>query len=236
MASIGSTAAIAALVADLSRMNMLTALMGGRALTASELARVAGITPQTASAHLARLAEAGLIVVERQGRHHYHRLMSPAIAQMLESIMHVAAGTALPAGRSVVTGPRDKALWLARMCYDHLAGSVAVAMADRMYERGYLTFSPEGGVVTRDGKRFLLELGVDTDPLHTRCNRGRMFCRPCLDWSERRPHIAGALGAALSLACFKHSWMRRTDDSRALEITPQGWFALRQSFGLECPP
>lgn len=241
MVSTTAIAGIAALVADPARTNMLSALMDGRALTAAELARVAGITPQTASAHLARLTEAGLLAMERQGRHRYHRLASPVVAHMLESIMFVAAINAGdgPAARKPVTvGPRDKALRNARTCYDHLAGRVAVVIADRMVERGHIEFSSDGGVLTAQGASFLQELGVDiesTKPLARRYN-GRVFCRPCLDWSERRPHIAGALGAALCSTCFRHGWIRRVDGSRAVTITTPGQIAIRKAFGPDVVP
>ncbi len=218
---------------------MLTALMDGRALTATELARAAGITPQTASGHLARLTEAGLLAVERQGRHRYHRLAAPAVAHMLEGIMSVAAdldGSGRASRKAPpIVGPRDKALRRARTCYDHLAGQIAVAMADRMVERGQIDLSPDGGALTDDGAAFLLTLGVDLDAARasaTRRGGDRMFCRPCLDWSERRSHIAGAIGAALCRRCFAQGWLRRIDGTRAVTVTPAGQMALNRAFDL----
>jgi DNA-binding transcriptional ArsR family regulator len=237
--STSAFAEIAALVGDPARANMLAELMDGRALTATELAGVAGVAPQTASFHLARLTEAGLLTVECQGRHRYHRLASAAIAQMLESIMSVASGLAGtgPARRTApaVVGPRDKALRRARTCYDHLAGELAVAMADRMAERGHIQLSPDGGVLTDAGSAFLRDLGVDLDAATARAagrGGGRVFCRPCLDWSERRPHIAGALGAALCRGCFAQGWVRRIDGTRAVAVTPAGQMALNRAFDL----
>ena len=148
MTNIAALAEAGALVGDPARACMLTALLDGRALTAGELARVAGVTPQTASGHLARLTQAGLLAQERQGRHRYHRLASAAVAQLLESMMSVASGVA-SAPRRVSTGPRDQAMKRARTCYDHLAGELAVAMADRMIERGELEFADECGALTR---------------------------------------------------------------------------------------
>ena len=149
MFTTAALAETAALVGDPGRAAMLMALMDGRALTASELARAAGITPQTASGHLARLTAAGLLARHCQGRHHYHRLSSPAVAHMLETIMEasLAAEEQRPR-RAVVTGPRDKAMRAARTCYDHLAGQLGVALADSLSGRGHVELSPEGGAVT----------------------------------------------------------------------------------------
>ena len=221
----------AALVGDPARANMLAALMDGRALTARELAQAAGITPQTASGHLARLGKAGLLAIEQQGRHRYHRLASAAVAQMLEGIMATAALLSGEKRVPLVVGPRDKALRHARTCYDHLAGEVAVAMADRLVERGHLEFSSDGGVLTEDGAAFLRKLGVELDPARTPAKTGPIFCRPCLDWSERRPHIAGAVGTAICRACFAQGWIRRIDGTRAVSLTPAGRQALRKAFG-----
>jgi len=236
MLSTASLAETAALVGDPARANMLVALMDGRALTATELARVAGVTPQTASGHLTQLTEAGFLVMERQGRHRYHRLASPAIAGMLESIMAVAGSLGEDGPRkkrAVVVGPRDKALRHLRTCYDHLAGQVAVAMADRLVELGFIDFSADGGVLTEEGASLLRNLGVDLDSAAARPSRrrGQVFCRPCMDWSERRSHIAGSVGAAICSACFSQSWIRRIDGTRAVAITPAGQTALSSALG-----
>ena len=198
----------------------------------------AGVTAQTASGHLAQLTGAGPLAMERQGRHPYHRLASPAVAYMLESIMSVAAAGATDAGlvRVARVGPRDLALRHARTCYDHLAGQLAVAIADSMTERGQIELSPDGGALTDAGTSFLRGLGVDLDAAYTRTARrtgGRVFCRPCLDWSERRPHIAGVLGAALCTACFAQGWMRRIEGTRADAVTPVGRLVLDRAFGLQ---
>src|SRR5438105_3561034 len=182
MFTTAALAETAALVGNPGRAAMLMALMDGRALTAAELARAAGITPQTASDHLARLTAAGLLSRHCQGRHHYHRLASPAVAHMLESIMEASTvgDTAMPR-RAVVTGPRDQAMRRARTCYDHLAGQLGVSLADAMAGHGQIELSPEGGAVTSAGRTFLRDFGVDLDA----APRGgtRIFCRPCLDWS-----------------------------------------------------
>jgi DNA-binding transcriptional ArsR family regulator len=227
MLSTAALAETAALIGEPARAAMLTSLMDGRALTATELARAAGITAQTASGHLARLTEAGLLAMERQGRHRYHRLGSAAVAQMLESMMSVAAG-ARP--KRVVTGPRQAALRQARTCFDHLAGVLAVAIADRMVERRHVELGADGGRLTDEGSAFLAGLGIDPQPGSKR--RGAIFCRPCLDWSERRPHIAGQVGAALCRACLDRDWVRRVEGSRALTISPAGRLALDQAFGI----
>src|SRR6516162_9513334 len=159
MVTTTSLAELAALVGDPARANMLMALMDGRALTATELAHTAGVTPQTASGHLARLSTVGLVGVEKQGRHRYHRLASRDIARMLEGMMNIAATIAAPRGKRVVVGPRDQALRAARTCYDHLAGRLGVAIADTMTAEGRIELGAEGGVVTEEGLRFLRSLG-----------------------------------------------------------------------------
>lgn len=238
MLNTASLAETASLVGDLARAGMLAALMDGRALAAGELARVAGITPQTASGHLAQLTDAGLLVMERQGRHRYHRLASPTVARMVESLMSVAVdlGSRRDANsKRLETGPRDAALRYARTCYDHLAGQLAVALADRMIERGQVELSGDGGVLTADGGVFLQHLGVNIDAARSHASNrgtGRMFCRPCLDWSERRPHIAGAIGAALYECCLTQNWLRHAAGTRAVTVTPAGHLALGQAFDL----
>ncbi len=239
MLSTSMFAETAALVGDPARANMLGALMDGRALTAKELAQAAGITPQTASGHLAQLTRAGLLAMERQGRHRYHRLATPGVAQMLESIMSVAADLGgegeARRRRPAVTGPRDKALREARTCYDHLAGRIAVAMAERMAEQGQIDLSPDGAALTEDGVAFMQGLGVDLEAARARSARrgsGRVFCRPCLDWSERRPHIAGAVGSVLCETCFAKGWLRRMQGTRAVAVTPAGRMALGRAFAL----
>lgn len=226
-------AEIAALIGDPARSAMLVALMDGRALTAAELADIAGITPQTASSHLGRMTDAVLLTVERQGRHRYHRLASATVAAMIESIMAVAADPANRARRKVRTGPRDVAMRRARSCYDHLAGSIAVAVADSLCERGYISDLTERGELSTAGITFLRTIGVDVDTALSRTTARRLFCRPCLDWSERRPHIAGTVGAALLSACIDQGWMRRTDASRMISITRTGAQALNVNFGIE---
>ncbi|HYZ64656.1 MAG TPA: winged helix-turn-helix domain-containing protein [Acetobacteraceae bacterium] len=224
------------LIGDPARASILMALLDGRALTATELARAAGITPQTASGHLQRLVEAGLLDMARQGRHRYHRLASPAVAQMLEAIMSVSINRQT-CRKAAVVGPRDKALRRARTCYDHLAGEVAVAITDRLIERGQIELSLDGGAVTEEGDRLLRRLGVDLDGSTVRAKRsGRLFCRPCLDWSERRPHLGGAVGAALCKACLEQGWIRRLEGTRAVTITLSGQAAFKREFDVRLEP
>ena len=194
MASNAMFAEVAALAGDPARAGMLHALMDGRALTASELARVAGITPQTASGHLTRMTAIGLLSVEKQGRHRYHRLAMPTVAHMLESIMQVASDLE-PSRKGFTVGPRDAALRRARTCYDHLAGQLGVALADALVSQGHAELTGDAGVVTESGVEFLGRIGIDLESIALRVKRsGRVLCRPCLDWSERRPHLAGQLG------------------------------------------
>jgi DNA-binding transcriptional ArsR family regulator len=221
-------AEMAALAGDPARASMLNALMDGRALTASELADLSGISPQTASGHLARLVQAELLAVEKQGRHRYHRLASPAVARMIESIMQAAAGRNEPAGRKVVTGPKDAALRAARTCYDHLAGRLGVALSDALIGAGHIELATDGGIVTETGFALLDRLGIDVE---NGAGLGRrVLCRPCLDWSERRSHLAGVVGAALCAHSFSAGWIRRVDGTRAVVVTPKGLQAFRDDF------
>jgi len=222
-----SIAEVAALVGNPARANVLMALLDGRALTASELAFAAGVSPQTTSGHLAKLTEAQLLTLTKQGRHCYYRLASPLIGQMLEGIMAVAADGP-PRYRPRWRG--DEALRVARTCYDHLAGRLGVALTDALTARAHVVLAEDGGLVTRDGERFLREFGID--PLATGHGK-RAFCRPCLDWSERRPHLAGALGAALAQRCFALGWITRSRDSRALGVPAAGRQGFADTFGID---
>jgi DNA-binding transcriptional ArsR family regulator len=218
-----SMSEVAALVGDRARGEMLSALVSGRALTAKELAYVAKITPQTTSEHLSKLVEAGLLTFITRGRFRYFRLASAAVSQMLEGIMNVAASRRVPTFR-------DPTLARARICYDHLAGELGVTIADSLIRNGHLTLGPDGGEVTESGETFLANMGIDV--MGSR-KRRRAFCRPCLDWSERRYHIAGAIGAAIAERCFEMKWVKRIEDSRALQITPVGEDGLLTTFRIK---
>jgi len=212
-------AEVAALIGDPARTNMLAALMDGRALTATELATVAGVSPQTASGHLGKLAVAELLAMERQGRHRYYRLATPLVGQMLEGIMAVAGAQSAGAPRPLRPTRIEDEMRLARTCYDHIAGRLGVALADRLTGEGHVAFLPDGGELTASGFDFLSGFGVTlADCRPTR----RIFCRPCLDWSERRPHIAGRAGALLCERLLTLGWVRRRASTRALEITRAG--------------
>ena len=227
MISTTSFARTAALIGDPARASMLAALMDGRALTATELSRAAGVTPQTASGHLARLTDGGLLSVVPRGRHRYHRLASPSVAGMLENIMSVSGELSddVRRARTPRIGPRDKALRLARTCYDHLAGQVAVAVADAMVARGEIDLSYDGAALNEAGVALLNGLGIDVA-----ATGGRVFCRLCLDWSERRVHIAGAVGAALYQGLVARAWVRPVLGTRAVNITPAGRLGLAEAF------
>ena len=229
MTSGANLAEVAALVGDPARANMLSALLHGQALTAGELAFFAHVAPSTASAHLAKLVEANLLSVVSQGRHRYFRLASPLVARMLEGIAQVAALQS--PGRFRPPSARDEALCLARTCYDHLAGRLGVAIADSLSSRGHVMLDEDGGIVTESGAAFLARLGIDMARLQRR--HGRAFCRPCLDWSERRPHLAGAVAAAIASTCLEQGWVERLRDSRAVAVTRRGRIAFTELFGLE---
>jgi len=219
-------AEVAALVGDPARANILGALMGGRALTAGELVHAAGVSPQTTSGHLGKLTDGQLIVCVKQGRHRYYRIATPRVAEMLEGIMAVVAD-ARPRHRP--PSKLDDAMKIARTCYDHFAGKLGVGLTDALTTRGHLVLSDEGGEVTDSGFAFFQEFGVD---LAAARSRRRIFCRPCLDWSERRPHLGGSIGVVLANRCFELDWLERMRDSRALLITPAGRRGLSQVFGL----
>jgi DNA-binding transcriptional ArsR family regulator len=216
---------VAALVGDTARATMLAALMGGQALTATELAYCAGITRSTASGHLAKLVNARLLSVVRKRRFAYYRIASPLVARMLESIKQVAAIETPPRHRP--RSARDDALCFARTCYDHLAGRCGVAVADALVARGHVVLGDEGGELTPAGERFLASFGVDVAP------RGRrLYCEPCLDWSERRYHLKGIVGAGLLCRCLELGWFKRERDSRALRLTTAGRAGFVATFGV----
>jgi DNA-binding transcriptional ArsR family regulator len=218
-------ARIAGLIGDPARAEVLTALMADRALTATELAAVAGVTKQTISAHLAKLLDAKLVAVERQGRHRYHRLADRDVAGLLESLMGVAFRTGALRLRP---GPREPALRKARVCYDHLAGELGVLAYESLVEQRVLRAGGEGVSLARGGNAWFAAFGIDTAAVAT---ERRAFCRACLDWGERRHHLGGALGTALLERVRELGWARRVGESRVMAFTPRGEQAFRARFG-----
>ncbi|GAA0404915.1 transcriptional regulator [Acrocarpospora corrugata] len=216
-------ARLARLLADDTRAAFCLALLDGRAWTAGELARHAGVAPSTASEHLSRLVAGGVLAEERQGRHRYVRLAGPRIAQLIEDLSADAPPPS-PAGLRAVSAAR--AMTHARTCYDHLAGRLGVAIADALTARGLLVHAP-GFAFTDAGRDWLTGL-VGVLPAAR-----RPLARPCLDWTERRHHLAGTAGAALCRHSLERGWVRPIGGGRALKITPVGVAALRELLGVE---
>ena len=217
---------IAALIGDHARAEILTTLMAGQALTATELAQVAGVTKQTVSTHLAKLLDAKLLAVASQGRHRYFRLADRDVAQLLESLMGVAYRAGAVRVRS---SPREPALRKARVCYDHLAGELGVLVFDSLEQRRLLLSAGEDPELTAQGRRFCAEIGIDVEAL---ARERRPLCRACLDWSMRRHHLAGAVGAAVLSRCLHLGWARRVGGSRVVSFSAVGERALRERFSL----
>jgi DNA-binding transcriptional ArsR family regulator len=211
---------VAALLGEPARTRILTALLTGRSLTAKELAYFAGVTAATASSHLSRLLAGHLLVMEKQGRCHYYRLRSAEVARAIEGLMTVAT---IPSNGWPPHHRVEPALREARMCYDHMAGRLGVAVCDMLLRRHHVVLVDGGGEVTPTGERFLGELGVD---LAKARGAKRHYCRACIDWTERRYHISGAVGAALAEAFLARRLVARVPDSRALSVTPLGRKAL----------
>ena len=215
-------ARIASLVGDPARANMLNALMGGTALTASELALEAGVSLPTASSHLSKLMEGGLLTLASQGRHRYYGLAGPQVAGMIEAITGVAEAVG---PKRVRPGPRDGAMRVARVCYDHLAGEQAVAMLDRLVEKDILLRDDKEIRLGQSAASHFAAIGIDVDT-----KPRRPVCRACLDWSVRRSHLAGTLGAAILDKILAEKWARREKDSRAVIFSPPGKQAFEKVF------
>lgn len=229
MISVNALSEIAALMGDPARASMLQLLMDGRAHTASDLAITAGVTAQTASGHLARMVEADLLVARAQGRNRFYRLASGDVAHAIESLMALAGTRAAPASKSAAWR-RDPDLRFCRTCYDHLAGQVGIAVTDALTQHGHL--EPKGARdwrLTETGGLFCQKIGVDISG--ARRAGTRHFARQCLDWSERRPHISGALGAAIADTFFKRGWAERLRRGRTVRLTDSGRRALSSHFG-----
>lgn len=220
----------AALIGDPARANILTALISGCALTATELATEAGVTKQTTSSHLAKLVEGGFLSMEKQGRHKYYRLANHEIAELLESLANVAADIA---PQRVRTGPKEPALRKARRCYDHLAGDLAVKMFDDFIIQGLIVNDRNDNngipVLTAKGADVFTRFGIDIKNLQ---NKKRPVCRSCLDWSVRRHHLAGGLGAALLNEFESRGWAKRSVKNRIIEFNQAGEQSLKDTFGI----
>lgn len=215
---------VASLVGDPARANMLTALMAGSALTASELALEAGVSLPTASSHLARLTQGGLLSPTSQGRHRYYALSGPHVAAMLEAIMGVAASVG---PKRVRPGPREAPMREARVCYDHLAGEHAVKMMDGFVARGVIVRDGPAVALGPLGVSYFAARGIDTQGLG---GARRPVCRDCLDWSVRRSHLAGALGAAILDRILAEKWARRETGSRVVAFSAKGRSAFEATF------
>ncbi|WP_299408573.1 helix-turn-helix transcriptional regulator [uncultured Roseobacter sp.] len=220
-------ARIAALIGDPARANMLTALMTGKALTATELAAEAGITNQTASSHLAKLDAGGLLKPLKQGRHKYFSLANDDVAQVLEGLMGLAAKSGHLRTR---TGPKDASLRKARVCYNHLAGDMGIRMFDSFMARGFLETADEALLLTESGSAFAERFGIDVATLRSAKSP---LCKECLDWSARRSHLAGSLGRAILSQIESRGWARRAPNSRAVIFTPPGEKAFEAEFTLK---
>src|SRR5580692_9532915 len=214
-------AKIAALLGDPARADTLTALMTDRALTATELAAIAGVTKQTMSAHLSKLLDASLVAVDQQGRHRYFRLADEDVGGLLESLMGVAFRTGAV---RLLSSPREPALRKARVCYDHLAGEFGVAAYESLLRHGAFEMSREELRLSKIGAGWFRDFGIDTDAA---ARQRRTFCRPCMDWSERRHHLAGSLGAALLSRLHGLKWATRDKNSRVIRFTPRGQRAFQ---------
>ncbi len=219
-------AQVAACLGEPARANMLLALMSGMALTAGELSREAGVTPATASGHLAKLEASGLVVGEKQGRHRFYRLADPDVAHAVEALVTVSARLGHMRTRP---GPKDGAMRRARSCYDHLAGSLAVDLFEHWRTNGVFGSLPETFELTRRGQELLSERGIDVTAL---TKSRRPLCRRCIDWSERRHHLGGGVGAAILSLALNKGWANRKDSSRVVIFTPGGekrfvaWYSL----------
>lgn len=217
---------IAALIGDPARANMLTALMSGKALTVSELAEESGVTIQTASSHLSKLDEGGLLRPRKQGRHKYFSLASDDVAHVLEGLMGLAAGSGYLRKR---TGPRDAELREARVCYNHLAGDMGTRMFDSLMAQGHLVLDGQELELTDSGAAFASEFEIDVDTLR---KARAPVCRECLDWSERRSHLAGSLGRAFLSRFEELSWAKRDQKTRVVTFSRSGAASFNEMFPL----
>jgi DNA-binding transcriptional ArsR family regulator len=219
-------ARVAALLGEPARTAMLIALMDGRYLTARELAQAGHVLPQTASKHLSQMVEAGLLTVYCRGKYRYHGIASPQVAQVIEGIMQLAAVSRDSSKVRIAHGPKDADMRRARTCYDHIAGCLGVAIADRLSQLNAIELSRETSLTKEHLNPFLLGMSIDSEAL-----KEVTTCKPCLDWSERRYHIAGQLGRMLCKHALASGWLLQRQDSRALDISAIGAKRLSQWLG-----
>ncbi|WP_295899279.1 helix-turn-helix transcriptional regulator [uncultured Vibrio sp.] len=218
---------VANLIGDQARSKMLTALMGGKALTATELSIEADITPQTASSHLQKLVDGELLTVRKQGRHKYFQLQNQSVAELLEQLLNISAAMV---SSKISTGPTNERLRRSRICYDHLAGELGVILFDTLVTEGFLIEMPNNAKLTESGKQLFERLGVDFT-LFKQSNRP--VCKACLDWSERRSHLAGSLGEWILTDAIDRQWASRDLDSRAIHFSPKGLDAFTKKYQID---
>ncbi len=226
-ASATTIAEVANLIGDVSRANILVALMDGRALTAGELSARAHVGAATTSEHLAKLLDGRLVAVEVQGRHRYYRLARAEIADVIEALMTVSIEGPI---RHRPVGPKDDAMRAARTCYDHLAGRLGVGIADALHAAGHVQIADGAALVTDEGRAFFCDFGIDLDDDGT---LKRPLCRTCLDWSERRPHLSGRLGNLILGRTLALGWIARVDGSRTIRVTAAGEAEFKRTFGFK---
>lgn len=217
---------IANLIGDKARSKMLTSLMSGKALTATELSIEAEITPQTASSHLTKLVEGELLIVRKQGRHKYFQLKNIQVAELIEQMLNISSTVS---NSKVSTGPRNERLRVARICYDHLAGELAVKLFDNLVNKGLVIENATDLTLTKTGLKFFDDLGVDFDSFK---KSTRPVCKSCLDWSERRSHLAGSLGQWILNDIMNRNWAYQDLDSRIIQFTPKGMNAFAKRYSL----
>ena len=218
---------IASIIADASRGKMLALLMNLDGMPATELAAIAGVTPQTASSHLGKMLSVGLIKLTKQGRHKYYSIASDEVADTLEKLAFLAPA---PVAQTTAESVELRVIKMGRTCYGHLAGKIGVALYDRFIEQGLIKRHHEEILLTKKGEEFFADLGIEVEPLRT---LRRKFACPCLDWTERKHHLAGALGKALADHMFQEKWIRRVRDSRAIVLTEAGKKIVAQKFAVD---
>ena len=224
MDAVNSIEGLAALLASPPRRRMLEVLLDGQPRSATELAIISRVAFNTARTHLGRLVEAGLVSFERSGRHRFYRISDPRVTDVIETLYELLPNQRKPPGRSLTE------IEAARTCYDHLAGRLGSSLACEMISQGYLTPHEKGFLLSEEGQLFCFRLGVDLEAV--RCQR-RMFARRCLDWTDKRDHLGGALGAALTRHFFAMEWLRPGSHPRLVQVTPQGARAFQKYLGLK---